>query len=102
MKSRINETPYQLTRSKLSNPHSHIPMSERLTRRKSIDLRDNHIVVDINDGFVKVVTIDTSKTHTYIDSEYAEQFIKEVHSKPTEAAKQRNKQAQALLHRLQR
>jgi hypothetical protein len=77
-------------------------MSERLAKRKSIDLCDNHIVVDVGDGFVKIVPINTSKTHTYIDSEYAEQFLKEVHSKPTEAVKQRNKQAQALLHRLQR
>lgn len=43
-----------------------------------------------------------SNTHTCIDSEHAEQFLKEAHSKPTEEAKQRNKQAQALLHKLQR
>lgn len=102
MKSKVKEAITPLTRSKLANPHSHTPMSERLANRESIDFRENHTVVDVDDGFIKVTPIDTSKTHTYIDSEYAEQFLTEVHSKPTEAAKQRNKQAQALLHRLQR
>lgn len=77
-------------------------MSERLAKRNSIDLFNNHIIVDVNDGFVKVIPIDQTKTHTYLEDEFAEQFIKEVNSKPTETAKQRNKQAQALLHRLQR
>ncbi|WP_339198597.1 hypothetical protein MKY95_10185 [Paenibacillus sp. FSL P4-0176] len=102
MKSKVKEAITPLTRSKLANPHSHTPMSERLANRESIDLRENHTVVDVDDGLVKIIPIDISKTHTYIGSEYTEQFINEVNSKPTEAAKERNKQAQALLHKLQR
>jgi len=62
MKIRISKLSNQLTRGKLANPFSHIPMSERLKKRKSIDLRDNHIVIEDNDGFVKVKPIDKTKT----------------------------------------
>ncbi|WP_340018373.1 hypothetical protein [Paenibacillus sp. FSL H3-0457] len=62
MKSVIKQSNGSLRRSKLANPFSHIPMSERLKKRKSIDLRDSHVVIEDNDGFVKVKPIDTTKT----------------------------------------
>lgn len=62
MKSVIKQSNGSLTRGKLANPFSHIPMSERLKKRKSIDLRDNHVVIEDPDGFVKVKPIDNTKT----------------------------------------
>lgn len=62
MKSVIKQSNGSLTRGKLANPFSHIPMSERLKKRKSADLRDNHVVIEDNDGFVKVKPIDKTKT----------------------------------------
>ncbi|MNW35564.1 hypothetical protein D3C74_125620 [compost metagenome] len=62
MKSVIKQPNGSLTRGKLANPFSNIPMSERLRARKSTDLRNNIVVIDEGNGFVRVKPIDESKT----------------------------------------
>ncbi|WP_339276379.1 hypothetical protein MKY59_05170 [Paenibacillus sp. FSL W8-0426] len=45
MKNRIKISDKPLTRSKLANPHSNVPMSERLAKRNSIDLETTTLLL---------------------------------------------------------
>jgi hypothetical protein len=59
VKFRESET---LSRHFLANPFQNIPLSERLKKNHSIDLRDNIAIVDIGNGYSMIKPIDKSKT----------------------------------------
>ncbi|MFT8316643.1 MAG: hypothetical protein ABF651_00050 [Sporolactobacillus sp.] len=59
MKFRESET---LSRHFLANPFQNIPLSERLKKNHSIDLRDNSTLVDFGNGYSMTKPIDKNKT----------------------------------------
>lgn len=61
MKSIVKQSSVNLTRKRIANPFSDIPFNDRLKNDNSIDLRQNHEIVDLGNGFVKVIPIDNNK-----------------------------------------
>lgn len=61
MKSIVKKNNDLLTRKKLANSFSESSMSNRLHQVNSIDLRNNHKIDNLNNGFVKIVPINKSK-----------------------------------------
>ncbi|WP_255293840.1 hypothetical protein [Priestia megaterium] len=47
----------------LSNPHQELSLHERLKRKQSIDLRDNHIIVDLGNGYDEIKPINPDKRY---------------------------------------
>lgn len=58
-----NYTKALLSREDLANPHRHIPHEERLKMSGAIDLRDNHTIIHLPNGKIRVVPIDPSKKY---------------------------------------
>jgi hypothetical protein len=50
-----------LSRKWLSNSHQNSTYNERLVKRNSIDLKDNHIIVDLGNGYDFITPIDPEK-----------------------------------------
>jgi hypothetical protein len=50
-----------LSRNRLSNPHQNISLHERLKKKKSIDLRDNSIIIDLGNNYDKISPINQNK-----------------------------------------
>ncbi|PEJ61999.1 hypothetical protein CN680_30130 [Bacillus pseudomycoides] len=50
-----------LSRKCLANPHQNQTLLERLKINKSIDLRDNMVIVDSENGYSEVLPIDSNK-----------------------------------------
>ena len=63
---KIKKTTYNpnenLTRSKLSNPHSKVCLNNRLVEANAIDLENNSTWVDLGNGFSKVIIDNKNKT----------------------------------------
>lgn len=51
----------RLSREFLANSYSHKSLNERLKHNKSIDLRDNHIVINHDNGYSEIKPIDSNK-----------------------------------------
>ena len=60
LKIEINRSP----RKKLANPHSTETRQKRLVESKAIDLRCNHITVDLGNGYFRNVPIDDTRKFT--------------------------------------
>lgn len=52
---------HTLSRNWMANKHQHIPLHERLKEKQSVDLRDNHVIVDLGNGYDAIVPIDNKK-----------------------------------------
>lgn len=51
----------QLDRQTLENPFHNSSLEERLIRSKAIDLRENHTIEDLENGYSRVKIIDRNK-----------------------------------------
>ncbi|AKN30665.1 hypothetical protein Ccar_07405 [Clostridium carboxidivorans P7] len=51
----------KLSRQDLADPFRHMSYYERLLKAGSIDLQNNHIVEELEDGYIKIKPIDESK-----------------------------------------
>jgi len=58
---RITTRQPQLTREMLANPFTNESYHERLVKAKVIDLTDNHKIIDLGNGYTKIVIIDEDK-----------------------------------------
>lgn len=59
----VRQSLNQMTRKKIANPFADTPMLERLHNANSIDLRNNYIEEPLPNGYVRIIPIDSSKTH---------------------------------------
>ena len=50
-----------LSRRFLANPHQNTPLIELLKKNKSVDLRNNRIIIDHENGYDQIKPIDTEK-----------------------------------------
>lgn len=50
-----------LSRKFLANPHQNTPLIELLKKNKSVDLRNNSIVIDHENGYYQIKPIDSEK-----------------------------------------
>lgn len=50
-----------LSRQRLADPHIDIPYKEILIKSCAIDLTDNHIIIDLGNGYSKIEPIDKTK-----------------------------------------
>lgn len=49
------------SREDLANPFRKIPYKERLIKARAVDLKDNHKIEDLDNGYMKITPIDESK-----------------------------------------
>ena len=57
----INYNVCNLSRQKLANPFSKETLKERHIRAKTIDLKDNHEIEDMGNGYSRIKAIDKEK-----------------------------------------
>lgn len=50
-----------LTREKLSNPFSNLSINKRLIKSDAIDLENNFIINELDNGYFQIKPIDSSK-----------------------------------------
>lgn len=60
-KIKISLAEKQITREDLANPFKHLTHKEKLKKSNAIDLRNNHTLIDLENGYVKILPIDESK-----------------------------------------
>lgn len=59
--NKLKKSDKNLSREFLANPFIGIPYEERLEKAGAIDLRDNCEIIDLENGYSKVVAIDETK-----------------------------------------
>lgn len=50
-----------LSRKSISNPHSISTYKKRLIKSKAIDLKDNYLIDDLENGYITILPIDETK-----------------------------------------
>jgi hypothetical protein len=61
---RLNDNKARVSRQDLADPHRNATLEERLAAADAIDLRDNALLLDAGNGYVRIDPIDPKKRWT--------------------------------------
>jgi len=51
----------RITRNNIANPFLNINLEEKRNKAKSINLKDNYLIENLDNGYSKIIPIDTNK-----------------------------------------